>query len=240
MQQKYSGIVLQTIKHNETTTIVHFYTQERGRMAALASITHNKRSRLRSAVFQPLSIVEFELREGNGALHRIKEARTRYVFTSIPYDPAKMSVVFFLTEVLQRTLRAEECDADTYRFIEHSVRWLDLCESSIANFHLTFLIRFTKFLGLQPDTREYREGMLFDLSNGRFTVMPTLEGVCLSAQDSALLVLFLRMRYETMHHFRLQSEERKRLLDIILSYYRYHLPECGNLKTRAVLEALFS
>ena len=48
--------------------------------------------------------------------------------------------------------------------------------------------------------------------------------------------LMMRMDYPTMHLFRLTRQDRNRLLEIALSYYRIHLPSFPELKSLAVLQ----
>ena len=43
-----------------------------------------------------------------------------------------------------------------FAYLIHSIRWLDECENrSFANFHLVFLMRLSRFLGLYPNVDDY-------------------------------------------------------------------------------------
>ena len=48
------------------------------------------------------------------------------------------------------------------------------------------------------------------------------------------------MKYETMHLFAMNRDERNRCLDIICRYYRLHLPDFPELKSINVLKELFT
>ena len=49
----------------------------------------------------------------------------------------------------------------------------------------------------------------------------------------------MRMDFPTMRLFRLTQQERRRLLDVALAYYRLHLPEFPELKSLQVLKDLY-
>jgi DNA repair protein RecO (recombination protein O) len=51
--------------------------------------------------------------------------------------------------------------------------------------------------------------------------------------------LMMRMDYPTMHLFRMTHQERNRLLEVTLAYYRLHIPDFPELKSVAVLQDLY-
>ena len=58
----------------------------------------------------------------------------------------------FLAEFLYRALKEEAPNEPLFAYLQHSIRWLDECEGrSFANFHLVFLMRLSRFLGLYPN-----------------------------------------------------------------------------------------
>ena len=50
----------------------------------------------------------------------------------------------------------------------------------------------------------------------------------------------IRMDYENMHLFRLSRHDRNRISDIVLHYYRIHVPDMPELKSFQVMRELFS
>ena len=59
MYQKTLGIVLHTLKYNDTTNIVHIYTRENGRASFLVKQPKSRKSGVRPVLFAPLALVEF-------------------------------------------------------------------------------------------------------------------------------------------------------------------------------------
>ena len=49
----------------------------------------------------------------------------------------------------------------------------------------------------------------------------------------------MRMNYENMRIFHLSRDDRNRISDIILHYYRIHVPDMPELKSLQVLRELF-
>lgn len=241
MLQKTVGIVLHTIKYNDTSNIVEIYTQYTGRASFIVSVPRSRKATVKSVLFQPLSIVEFEADfRSNTRLYKIKEAKSFYPFSSIPYDPFKSAMALFLSEFLYRAVREETENHPLFAYLQHSITWLDTCGSGYANFHLVFLMRLSRFLGLYPNLEDYHTGDYFDLLNACFTsVRPQVHSSYVNPDESGRLLQLMRMNYETMHLFGMSRVERARCLNIINDYYRLHLPDFPVLKSLAVLQELF-
>lgn len=241
MLQKTVGIVLHALKYNDTSNIVEMYTELSGRASFLVSVPRSRKAAVKSVLFQPLSLIEFEADfRPNATLYRIKEAKSFYPFSSVPYDPFKSAMALFLAEFLYRAIREEAENRPLFAYLQHSIVWLDTCREGYANFHLVFLMRLSRFLGLYPNLDDYHEGDYFDMLNACFTsVRPQLHSSYIQPEESARLIRLMRMNYETMHLFAMSRTERMRCLNIINEYYRLHLPDFPVLKSLAVLQELF-
>ena len=236
-----TGIVLHTLKYNDTSNIVDIYTEQVGRASFLVKIPRSKKSGVRSVLFQPLALVELEAEvRPTSNLHRIREAKTLYPFQSLPYHPYKSSIAMFLAEFLYRALKEEASNEPLYAYLMHSILWLDGCgERPFANFHLVFLMRLSRFLGLYPNVDDYTSGCYFDMLNACFTPLMPKSGAFLKPDEAARIRLLLRMNYETMHLFGMSRTERNRCLMVINDYYCLHLPDFPMLKSLDVLKELF-
>ena len=108
MLQKTKGIVLHTLKYNDTSIIVDMYTELSGRASFLVTVPRSRKAAVKSVLFQPLSFIELEADyRPNATLYRVKEAKSFYPFSSIPYDPYKsaMALRSFFTELSGRRRR---------------------------------------------------------------------------------------------------------------------------------------
>ena len=225
MLQKTKGIVLHTLKYNDTSIIVDMYTELSGRTSFLVPVPRSRKAAVKSVLFQPLSFIEFEADfRPNATLYRVKEAKSFYPFTSIPYDPYKSSMALFLAEFLYRAIREEAENRPLFAYLQHSVIWLDECREGFANFHL----------------EDYHTGDYFDLLNACFTsTRPQLHSSYINPEEAGRLRQLMRMNYETMHLFGMSRAERTRCLTIMNDYYRLHLPDFPALKSLDVLKELF-
>ena len=241
MYQKLTGIVLHSLKYNDTSNIVDIYTEQSGRVSFLVKIPRSRKSGVRNVLFQPLALVELEADvRATSNLHRIREAKLLYPFHSLPYHPYKSSIALFLAEFLYRALKEEGSNEPLFAYLMYSIRWLDECEGrSFANFHLVFLMRMSRFLGLYPNVDDYTPGCYFDMLNASFTPLLPKGGAFLKPDEAARIRLLLRMNYETMHLFGMSRVERNRCLTVINDYYRLHLPDFPILRSLDVLKELF-
>ena len=137
-------------------------------------------------------------------------------------------------------MKEESANAPLFAYLQYSIRWLDECENrSFANFHLVFLMRLSRFLGLYPNLDDYSTGCYFDMLNACFISSLPKSGSFLTPDEAARVRLLLRMNYETMHLFGMSRAERNRCLTIINDYYRLHIPDFPILKSLDVLKELF-
>jgi len=239
MQVKTIGIVLHSTKYNDSSTIINVCTRHFGRAAYMIYGAHKKKSVVRSAFLQPLSIVEMDVSHIPGKnIHHIKDMRMKYTFTGIPFDPVKNSLALFLSEMLFRTLRQTEPDDMMFQFLENSIQQLDCCEVGIANFHLVFLIKLTRYLGFEPNNEEVNIKH-FDLMNGVFLSDKPQHPHFLSAEITEKFNEVLMADFSTMDQIILSRNVRTKLLEGIIDYYRLHIPDFHGVHSLEILQSLF-
>ena len=239
MLKKTKAIVLFTLKYNDSSSIVHAFTEEDGRMSFWLRIPKSHKAKVKSVLFQPLSILELNIDVSKRGLNYIREAQTVFPFSSLPFDPLKLSVALFLAEYLSKVLREEAQNLPLFAYLENSIQWLDGANEVPANFHLVFLMRLSRFLGLYPNLDNYHEGDFFDLENGCFVSSQPFHGQLVQGQQAKHILTLMRMNYETMHLFRMSRTDRNEILDVLLKYYSIHIPGSADLKSLPVLKELF-
>lgn len=241
MLQKTIGIVLRTTKYSDTSIIADIYTEIAGRASFVVRIPRSRKSSVKSVLFQPLSLVEMEVDiSTRSTIYKVKEAKSLYPFSTIPYSPYKSAIALFLAEFLYRAVREQSENKALFAYLHHSIVWLDECSGGFANFHLVFLMRLSRFLGLYPNLDDYQNGYYFDLQNSCFTPQrPQLHQFFVVPAEAEKITLLMRMNYDTMHLFAMSRAERMRCLSIMNEYYRIHLPNFPSLKSLDVLKELF-
>ena len=247
MKEKITGIVLGTVRHSDRHNVTGIYTRERGRMALLTPAGSSRQSRQTAACFQPLSIIEAQVSVNPTRDLHIPSAVTRTeIWRTLYYEPMKMTVAMFLSEFLNRLLHDSPSEPTLWDFIMQSVKLLDTTddETSIANFHITFLVSLMRMTGIFPDLEGYTEGMEFDMKSGRMVFPFSLQtgswGLRIDAEKTTILPTLIRINYANSRHFRFNGRERSEILDGILRYFGCHFPGCDRLKSLEILKELFA
>lgn len=240
MEIKSKAIVLRMVKYGDGQAIVDLFTRERGRTSFICRLPKGGRSKVKVQFFQPLSLLEVVYDDRTTRnLQRFRDIRLSQPFFSIPFHPDKVALALFVAEFLCYALRDEQRDEPLYDYVESSVAWLDNVEERYANFHLVFMLRLSRFIGFFPNLTDADRGEWFDLRNGLFTPTRPLHGDYLAPEEASKIKGLMRMTFENMRFFRMNSDERNRCTDIILYYYRLHVPNFPELKSLPVLRELF-
>lgn len=241
MLQKTRGIVLHALKYKDSSMIVDIYTEQHGRASFMVYIPKSRKASVKATLFQPLALIEIEADiRPNTSIYKVREAKSFHPFVSLPYEPIKAAIALFLAEFLYRALKGESENAPLFQYLMHSIIWLDTCKHHYANFHLVFLMRLSRFLGLYPNLENYSAGDYFDLRNSCFSPLPPQSHTdYIKPDEASRLNKLMRMRYETMHLFTMTRLDRARCLTLINDYYRLHLPDFPVLRSLEVLHQLF-
>ena len=240
MQDNLEGIVINVIKYNDKHNIAHIYTDKLGMLAFLVRQGTTHASRMRNAMFMPLSLIGFEARLQPGReLGTLHDVRRTAVLMSIYSDPMKNAVAMFVSELLSHTIQEQEQNMVLYSYIKSCILRLEESRASIANFHICFLYQLGQFIGIQPDIDSYHEGYWFNMSEGVYTQHPHAGAKMLPPSQAQVLPLLSRMTFDNMHHFKFTREQRNEMLEIILGYYRLHHSTLGTLRSPEVLKQLF-
>lgn len=240
MLTKTQAIVLHSIKYGEARLIVDMFTRSFGRQSFIVSIPKTSKGKVKKQFFQALTLLEIESDvRPKLQLQKLNDVRLAVPFASIPFESDKLSISLFMAEFLYYALRSEQRNELLYDYLENSIQWLDGQQAHYANFHLVFLLRLTRFLGFYPNLDDYQEGDYFDLRESVFMNNPPIHRDFLYPEEARKVQLMMRMDFPTMHLFRMSHEERNRLLEVSIKYYRLHLPDFPEMKSIEVLRALY-
>lgn len=240
MIEKFDGIVLRTLKYNDSLMIVDMYTRQCGRASFLASSSRSKRNRSKSVLFQPLAMLSFTASCKQGkCLSRISDVQPYSMYSTIPFNVVKSSIALFLSEVLAFALREEEGDESLFNFLDRSLTLFDNLEHGYSDFHLVFMSQLLRYLGIYPNIESGMPNSYLDLAQGCFVSEHPLHPNFLMPQEWQPFVGLLRTGYESMHTLSLNRELRGEYLAILTEYYRLHVPDFPQLKSLEILKELF-
>lgn len=242
MEVKSRALVLRAVKYGESQLIVDLLTREQGRVSFICYLPRTGRGgKVKKQFFQSLTILDvvYDYR-ATLQLQRFTEVHMAQPYSSVPFDPYKLSITLFLSEFLTYATRDEQHNQLLFDYIVHSMAWLDGVTENFSNFHLVFMMHLSKFIGFFPNLSGNVPGAWFDLRNGNFTLQHPSHSDCLRPSEASVIGTLMRMNYENMHLFRMTRDQRNRCIDLILYYYRLHIPGFPELKSLEVLQSLFS
>lgn len=230
------GIVFQKINYSESGIIVKIYTEEFGVSSFMVRGVKSKRGTMKSAYFQPLTILDLVItHKERKNLHNIKEAKVSYAYRDIFSDPVKQSILFFLNEILLKTIKEESPDKLLFEWLLHALTWLDLTDKSVVNYHLVFLFQLSRFLGFYPKISG-AESSYFDLQEGTFRETRPEHAGYISGPHVEQLTQLRNTTFEDSPEVRISNEDRRKILHTLVTYYQMHLPNIHEIKSLEVLE----
>lgn len=233
------AIVFSAIKYSEADLIVSCYTQVAGiKSYLLRGVLKSKKGKLKVSYFQPLTQLELIAEHKNkGTLEYIKEAKVFEPYKTLHTTIVKSGLVMFLSEMLKNIIREEEPNDQLYLFLENSFNWLDQNEE-VANFHIFFLLQLSMYLGFYPDATNIGD-KYFNIMEGSFQPIND-NNYCLEGDQIENFKYFFEIDFETLQTIKLSKTERQNVLELILSYYSFHVQGYQKPRSLAVLSQLFS
>ncbi|WP_109301792.1 DNA repair protein RecO [Aquimarina sp. AU474] len=233
------AIVIQSIRYGEADLIVSLFTKTEGlRSYMQRGVLKSKKGKIRSSFFQPLMLLEIEASHKNkGTLERIKDARVLTHFNSLHTDFVKSSLVFFISDILKSSIQEEEANVDLFEYLQTTILWLDTNEA-IGNFHITFLIKLTQYLGFFPDVSDV-DYEYFNMQDGIFQAGKT-NLYCVKGDHVSKFKIFLGTTFEESMNIRLSKIARSEILTMLLVYFELHLHGFKKPKSLSVLREIFN
>ena len=203
------SIVLNQLRYGDSSLIVDLYTENMGRQTVFVKGAFGKKSRMRSALFQPLHLLEIDLHHrANRQMQRISNPNICYPFQTIHFNPVKCCIAMFITEVLYKTLKEEEANSEMFDFLYYSIQTLDLNEHGTANFHLAFLVQFSRYLGFY-------------------------------LKYEKLLPQLSEISFDKLDEVPLNHNQRNSLTNYLLEYYSMYVENFCKMKSFTILQNIF-
>lgn len=248
--ERLKAIVLRTVKYGDTGLVVDCLTEERGRVSFITGVGGSRRRGSSGmALWRPMNLVEFSAEFGSvKGMPRLHNASAYASYMDIPFNHVKSAQAMFLAECLTHLLHESSSDTTLYNFIETSLLWLDAVSDGYSNFHIYFLLRLTRFIGIEPNIEQrdadvlLRRGganLYFDMQAGSFCHTQPVHAHFIGPAEAVFLPVLMRMSLRTMHLYRFSRNERQRILQHLNTYFRLHIPSFPELRSLEVLREVF-
>ena len=232
------AIILGYINYSETSVILKTYTKDYGfKSFIIRGIRSKKRKKITLGQLQPLTILDIEFNNNSTKLSYLKTIKIIEPYTSINNDIIKINICLFLAEFLSKILKIDLKNEPLFEFVKQSLLWFDN-SNKVSNFHLLFMLKLSNYLGVMPKYSS-EKSLYFDIENGIFTNAPMSSSyikdrVVKDLQD------ILGIKFDYNNEIMINVNQRKDMLNFLISYYEYHVPGFKRPKSVDILNEVFS
>ncbi len=229
---KTRAILLSSIKLKDNSILIKLFTKERGLITAYV---RNARSKTKKTVkWQITDDLNIELiGNENKDVFGIKEAAYTNALNNRYFEPSRSAIAFFIAESFIKVIH--EKNAQTEDLFEFALQTIDKLEkqNSINDFPFRFLVDLSDYLGIKP--RAELNSDVFNLSEG------TIEKKAYGQQSVSVPEVALIGNYLITGDYgrKINREERLKMLQLMIDFYKYQITSFVDLKTLGVLKELF-
>jgi len=243
MIARTSGIVIKNTKYSEASVISKIYTLDFGMQSYIINRINAPKAPIKASHLQPLSILDMIVYQNNTKdIQRIKEAKCDPVLQNIHTDLNKSAVAMFMAELIYRAIGEEEPNSTLFEFLKDSIIELDKDEKTIPLAPLLFIISLTRFLGFYPGNEYSEENCYFHLQEGYFSNINEQENIAVKPPYSLHLsqIIDYLSNKPGKPDMKIPKASRIYLLNRMIDYYRFHLPDFPKLNSVEVLSVVMS
>ncbi|MBO5854634.1 MAG: DNA repair protein RecO [Bacteroidales bacterium] len=233
---KTQAIVLQTIKYGDSSLVVKMLTKEEGIQSFMVKGVFGKKSKMKAALFQNMTLLDVVAEIGNNSLGFIKEITLSHYYKSNSTDIKKITIILFISELLSKSITESETDTLLFEYIYQSMIRLDEAISDYVNFPIEFALNLSKYLGFYPNFDTYSEGSCFNLLDGNFKKS---QSDIYQIDQELSKKFYLLGTQKNFSEISLNNKERRLLLDAIITYYKLHTENIREIKSVEVLRTIF-
>ncbi|HPH45997.1 MAG TPA: DNA repair protein RecO [Chryseolinea sp.] len=217
MLHKTRGIVFRFTKYGETSIIVNVFTELFGLQAYIVNGIRTKSSKSKIALFQPLTLLDMVVYYREHAnINRIKEIKCFHPYQTLYQDVRKSAVAMFINEIMNKTVKEESHAQELSDFMVQSLIALDSNSTGIENYHLIFMLKLSRFLGF-----------------GAHNVNEVVGGRSADIETEMIVDQLLSCEYSAI--IPMSNVLRRKVLDLLLSFYADHVENLGEVKSVQVL-----
>ena len=232
---------MRSIKYGETSLIVSIFTELFGIQSYMVNGVRTSGKSAKAHFFQPSSLLEMQVYHNElKNLQRIKEVKWSSLYKNVLSDVIKNSIALFMVELLQKTLKQPETNENLFHFCEDAFLHLDVAEKEItANFAVYFSIRIAQISGFSLQNNYSEKRNIFNIQEGDFVEENLADAEFITPQLSRDFSEMLKAIHPNdLSEIKMNGKTRSSMLKIMESFYAWHIPEFGKMKTLNVLSAI--
>lgn len=237
MIRKTEGIVLKTLKFQESSLITTLFTREFGRQSFIVQGARSARGAKKHSYFQPMSVIDIVYyHRDTRDLQKITETRNAHLLREMQTRPVKIALGMALVEIFGSAVQEEEQNQPLYNFLRESIINLDQQPDKLIHHFLFFLVHLTAYLGFFPMDEVQRpdDPVVFDLFSG------TLSNTSHPTRDDRLIRDLVYANETTCRDLQFSNDQKRDLIRSMLQYFQVHLEGFREPESIKVFEEVFS
>ncbi len=239
MLHQTRGIAIHVTKFSETSSVVKIYTELFGLQSYLVKGVRKQNAKIKPGLFQPLTLLDLVVyHKEKSSLQNLKEANYSNPYQSIPFDIRKSSIALFINELIYKTIHEEEPHSELFSFIYNTCIYLDHIGDNFSLFHLVFSLQLTRYLGCMPQLNYSGKTPFLNLREGIFQASAPEHRDFLDPAKSHLFFQLLQTPEGASASIQVSARTRDMLLEMILFYYRLHVPGFREMQSHHILHTV--
>tara|TARA_B100000768_G_scaffold155431_1_gene152510 strand:+ start:4484 stop:5194 length:711 start_codon:yes stop_codon:yes gene_type:complete len=235
MSQRIEGLFLRATKIKHNSIIVDLLTNQYGRSTFVFTINTKKNQ---GFLFQPFHFIEFSSAYNpEKKVNRGNNVEMKFPIIDILSDIRKTGYALLLTEILNKVFHTE--DKNEKLFIELKKMIISFEHRPFnAVFGLFFIKEILIHFGVQPINNFGVENLYFSLSDGKFTSKSNFSNE--ENFPHQLLNKLLGTNIDNIFLFKINSTNRRLIMDLLLKYMSYHeILNTDKLNSIKILQSLY-
>lgn len=233
------GLVLHTTHYSESSVIARIFTRELGVRSFMVKGVRGRGGRTKQNQLQPLSHIELTAYNNPRAeINYIKEINLLHDSGGTMVENA---LRFFKAELLYKTLRNEDPQPELFAYVTET------SPHPAAHQPILFMLRLSRYLGIEPLDNYSAGTPCFDLAEGRFAALPmqaadsqTAGAPAFDTANSVLLHQYLQSLHNQQPLPGANQRQRTELIDLLLAYYSTHLNEFRHFTSHEILHTVLN
>ncbi len=233
MESKSRGIIIRSIKYGETSAICNILTEQNGLLGFHVQGAYTSKSKIRISYLQPLNTVELIYTfSKTKSLQRISDIHCHTYPTLTNFT--QQAFYHILCELLQQSIKENELNPKLFEYLYSEA--IPSINGDIHYWQLPFvMLNILHHYGCSPNCESYTDDSYLDLQNGVFleTLLPLK-----TIADKETSFLIHQMLTRGIKHLDHNAIGRQKVMDDLIRYYKWHVSEHFELKSREVLEGM--
>lgn len=233
------GFVFRTTPYSETSVIAKIFTLHYGILSFMVKGVRSSKGKNKQNLLQPLSYLDISFYHNSKAeIQYIKELKPAKQWNTIPFDYSKTAIIFFMNELLYKTIREEEANLPLFKHIATSLNTLDNQSEALANFPITFMLSTAKLLGIEPRNNYDNHNTLFNLNEGCFVTPPSIFENADNILDHNTSWGLYQYLSQTTNNISIPYPQRNAVLKSLLQYYKIHFETLCDFQSHIILHEM--